>query len=153
MPIKLPNLAQNQAIRLIACGSIEGKQKLFRGWLNQKRTLISSYEAGKHTYFLRCATGGFAGHFHLECAAPEAFIVQPKRTASRKDIDAVTEKVLGLPITVRVTCYFLVPIASLVATGIIRTLGRHDSRRGIDETDRRHARSFGIAHTKHWLGT
>jgi hypothetical protein len=131
MPIKLPNLAENEAIRLIACGSIGGKQKSFRRWLNQRRALISSYEVGKHTYFVRCATGGFSGHFHLECAAPKAFVSQPKRTASRKDIDAVTDKVLGLPITVRVSCYFLVPIASLAATGIIRTLSADTTSAGV----------------------
>jgi hypothetical protein len=131
MPIKLPNLAENQAIRLIACGSIEGKEKSLRNWLNQRRAMISSYTAGKHTYFVRCATGGFSGHFHLECASPKAFVFQPKRTATRKDIDAVTQRVLGLPITVRVSCYFVVPIASLAATGIIRTLSADTTAAGV----------------------
>ncbi|HEV2803361.1 MAG TPA: hypothetical protein VGW57_00385 [Chthoniobacterales bacterium] len=131
MPIKLPNLAETDTIRLIACGSIEAKQKSLRTWLNQRRALISSYKVANRAYFVRCATGGFSGHFHLECAAPGAFTSRPKANTRLKDIDALSEKVLGLPIKVRLTCYFLVPIASLGATGIIRTLSADTTAAGV----------------------
>src|SRR5437762_6021869 len=66
MPIKLPNLAETQAVRLIACGYVEPKDKSLLSWLNRRRTLISSYSVARHNYFLRVGTGGFSGHFHLE---------------------------------------------------------------------------------------
>lgn len=131
MSIKLPNLAEHEAIRLITCGRIDEKSKSFLQWLNEDRELVSSYKIGDNAYFVRCGTGGFSGHFHLECASSSALGSRPKSTARKKAIDAVVDKILGLPITARVTCYFLVPVSSLAETGIIRTLSASTTAAGV----------------------
>jgi hypothetical protein len=133
MPIKLPDLADVGALRLIACGRISTRHRHLASWLDQRRVLVCSYSAGNSKFFARLLTGGSRGHFHIECAAANAFSRsnRPKPNTNRRDFDGLTERVIGQQIDVRFRCYFVIPLADLAPNGIIRSLSSETTAAGV----------------------
>jgi hypothetical protein len=133
MAIKLPNLSGAGAHRLIACARIKKSDKSVQQLLKERRSLIFPYTASGRNFFGRLITGGFVGHFHVECATPEYFPagMKPKPNATLKEFEAIAEPVMGCDAGIRIKCFFEVPLAALSKTGVIQTLSAETIAAGV----------------------
>jgi hypothetical protein len=133
MAIKLPNLSAAGALRLIVCARVKRPGKIVQESLKQRRSLIFTYSVSGRNFFGRLITGGFPGHFHVECASPESFAEasKPKPNSTVQEFQAIADPVVGCDAGAQARCFFEVPISDLSKTGVIRTLSAETTAAGV----------------------